>query len=150
MLVPERYAAEIVACAAEGWQFIDLKRFIFYLDRHESQRLFEQGTLDPAAVATVVQNLQGGSIAAVRDAYFQVGGFDEEFVGWGGEDNDFWDRAATTGRTWRFGFLPIVHLFHAPQPGKLQGSDAPAIRRYRELERIPAEERIRRLTAQHR
>lgn len=138
MLVPAAYASEVLDRVRDGAQFVDLKRFIFYLDEGET-------SLAPRRVSSVVQNLQGGSIAAVRSAYESIGGFDEEFVGWGGEDNDFWDRAATTGATYQFGYLPIVHLFHAPQPGKLQGAEAPAMKRYRELENVPAEERIRRL-----
>ena len=137
MVVPARYAAEVAARGAEGFDFIDPKRFIFRLD--------EGGALD-----TVMQNLQGGSIAARRDAYFAIGGFDEEFVGWGGEDNDFWDRAETTGKAYRFGYLPLIHRFHPPQSGKLAGSAAPAVARYRELERIPPQERIRRLRERRR
>lgn len=134
MLMPERYAAEAVARVSEGASFVDLKRFIFYLD--------ERGALE-----TVVQNLHGGSVIATREAYFAIGGFDESFVGWGGEDNDFRERAEEHGSVYPFGYLPIVHLFHAPQKGKLQGDDAPAVKRYRELSRIPAKERIARLRA---
>jgi hypothetical protein len=132
IVVPARYAAEVVARGAEGFDFIDLKRFLFNLD--------ERGTL-----ATITQNAQGGSIAARRDAYFAIGGFDDAFVGWGGEDNDFWDRAETTGKAFHYGYLPMIHLHHPPQKGKLDGAAAPAVQRYRELEGVPAEERIRRL-----
>jgi len=134
MLMPERYAAEAVARVSDGYSFIDLKRFVFYLDEGD-------------ALETVVQNLHGGSVIATRDAYFEIGGFDESFVGWGGEDNDFRERAEEHGGIYGFGYLPIVHLFHAPQKGKLQGADAPAVKRYRELSQIPAKERIARLRA---
>jgi hypothetical protein len=41
----------------------------------------------------------------------------------------------------------MLHLPHPPQPEKDLGEQAPAVARYRELERIPAEERIARLKA---
>jgi hypothetical protein len=132
IVVPARYAAEVVARGAEGFDFIDLKRFLFHLD--------ERGRL-----ATIMQNAQGGSIAVRRDAYFAIGGFDDAFIGWGGEDNDFWDRAETTGKAFHYGYLPMIHLHHPPQKGKLDGAAAPAVRRYREMESVSAEERIRRL-----
>jgi len=132
MLVPAAYAREIARRVDAGFDAIDLKRFIFYLD--------ERG----ARCEKVVQNLRGGSVAITREAYLGIGGFDEEFVGWGAEDNDFWDRAETR-RTSTFGYLPIVHLWHAAQPEK-GDRNAPAVVRYQELERIPAAERIRRLT----
>lgn len=132
MLVPERYAAEAMARAGEGWSFLDLKRFIFYLDAEDR-------------LETVVQNAQGGSVIATREAYFAIGGFDESFIGWGAEDNDFRERAEEHGRVYGFGYLPIVHLYHPPQKGKLEGADAPAVRRYRELANVPPRERIARL-----
>lgn len=132
MLVPERYASEAVAVAREGWSFIDLKRFVFYLDA--------QG-----ALASVAQNLEGGSVIASRAAYFDIGGFDESFVGWGGEDNEFRERADAHSGFYRFGCVPMLHLFHEPQQGKVDAEAAPAVARYHELRRIPAAERIARL-----
>lgn len=126
MLVPAGYAREVLRNVDEGWEVIDLKRFIFYLD--------QQGVLE-----YVTQNNHGGSIAVTREAYAAIGGFDEGFVGWGGEDNDFWERAATLRRH-SFGYLPIVHLWHAPQTtrGGLQ-------RYHDEIGKVSPEERIRRL-----
>jgi GT2 family glycosyltransferase len=92
----------------------------------------------------VIQNLHGGSVAITREGYEAIGGLDEDFVGWGGEDNEFWDRAETL-RSTRFGYLPIVHLWHAPQFEKLQANDAPAVKRYRDLGDVSPQERIARL-----
>ena len=146
MLAPERYAAEALRRVREGWDFADLKRFTFYLPEETTQRFFGGAPLQPAP-ATVVQNLQGASIVASKRAYFDVGGFDESFVGWGGEDNEFWERAALGGQVWSWGYLPFVHLFHAAQKEKLRGSEAAGVRRWQELSSVPVEERIRRLRA---
>ena len=132
ILVPESYAAEVLARVREGAAFVDLKRFLFYLSQDET-------------LTSIEQNLQGGSIAATRAAYRAVGGFDEGFVGWGGEDNDFRERAHALGGVYAFGYLPMIHLWHPPQPGKRDAA-APAVRRYwEEIRHIPPLERIRRL-----
>jgi len=144
MLTPSRYAAETLARVREGWEFVDIKRFIFYLDQAATASMFERGQFSTGA-PIVTQNLQGASIAVTRSAFVAIGGFDEEFIGWGGEDNDFWDRAESTGHAYRFGYLPFVHLYHAPQKGKLQGDFSPAIKRYLEIESLSPQERIRRL-----
>jgi len=132
ILVPERYAFEIAARVREGARFVDPKRFLFYLDERER-------------VATVGQNLKGGSIAATRDAYFAIGGFDEDFVGWGGEDLEFWERARVHGGVYEYGWVPLIHLWHAAQRGKLEQNAAPAQVRYYALRDVPAAERIARL-----
>jgi len=132
MPVPARYAAEVAARVREGARFVDPKRFIFYLD--------EQGRLE-----NVVENLKGGSIAVEKRAYFDVGGFDEGFVGWGGEDLEFWERAREHGGVYEFGWLPLLHSWHAPQRGKVARDAAPAQQRYFELRDVPAAERIARL-----
>lgn len=147
MLIPARYAAEAAARVDEGWKFVDLKRFTFYLWEPDTHAFFESQIVPTDVSATIVQNLQGASIIVERNAYDAIGGFDEEFVGWGGEDNDFWDRALAHGGVFAFAYLPLIHLWHAPQKGKLQGVDAPARKRYFELREIPPEERIRRLRA---
>jgi hypothetical protein len=146
MLVPVRYAAELIRRCNQGWDALDLKRFIFYMTESDSVRSLRGEPFSISDRGEVIQNLRGGSIAITRAGYAAIGGFDETFVGWGGEDVEFWERAETL-RTNRFGYLPIIHLWHAPQPEKLLVNDAPAVKRYVELARVPVEERIARLKA---
>jgi hypothetical protein len=141
MLCPADYAAETISRTREGWSFLELKRFLFYFDETTTRELFSTHRIPDRAPETVLQNAQGGSIVVTRDAFFAVGGFDESFVGWGGEDNEFWERAETTKRVYAFGCLPFIHLWHTAQAGK-QSADAPAVRRYHELSAIPPKERI--------
>jgi hypothetical protein len=145
MLVPSRYAAEILARTRDGNAFVDPKRFIFYLSEEDSRAIFAGAGLRDDYESSIVQNLKGGSVAATVDAYRAIGGFDESFVGWGGEDLEFWERARAYGEVYEFGYLPLIHLWHAAQPGKLEGNAAPAQQRYRELRNVAAIERIARL-----
>ena len=80
MLVPERYAAETATRVREGWRFMDLKRFIFYVSEEDTRALVAGGSLRKDLVTRVAQNLHGGSIAAGRQAFFEIGGFDDEFI----------------------------------------------------------------------
>jgi hypothetical protein len=146
VLIPERYGHEAVARIIEGWSFVDLKRFLFYLDEETTLRVFADGA-PPGGVASIVtQNLDGGSIVVRREAYDAIGGFDESFIGWGGEDNDFFDRARFLGGVYRFSYLPLLHLEHPPQPGKASVT-SDAIRRYRVMENVDPGQRIARLRA---
>jgi hypothetical protein len=148
MLVPARYAAESHRLSQAGWEVISLKRFIFYVaEMRHTQPLTNEGI---GRVESVLQNAKGGGSLAIRAAtYEEIGGFDEDFVGWGGEDNEFWDRCMTR-KVWAYGYLPIVHLWHPPQPGKRaadgMGSSTADLARQRRA--IPPEERILNLKRQ--
>jgi hypothetical protein len=119
MLVPEFYASEFMHAASQGGQVFNLKRFITYLDEPSTRSIFGSHSLTGSLRSeAVVQNLcAGGSLGLLRVAYFEIGGMDEEFVGWGGEDTEFWDRCQTL-RVANHTYMPIVHLWHPSQPGK--------------------------------
>jgi hypothetical protein len=145
MLVPQRYAAEALAVRRQGFEVMNLKRFVFYLGARASARAMA-GFPVAGRPGRVIQNLEGGgSVAVDRAAFFEVGGFDEAFVGWGGEDNEFWERCAIRA-VWPWGYLPVVHLSHEHQPEKGRRHRATAAL-LDARSRIPAEERVRELTA---
>ncbi len=65
---------------------INPKRFIFYLDKETSRQLCGgSGLPQNPGFDAIVQNLEGGgSVVITRQAYQEIGGFDEKFIGWGG------------------------------------------------------------------
>ncbi|MEB3199689.1 MAG: galactosyltransferase-related protein [Synechococcaceae cyanobacterium] len=145
MLIPREYGKRLLARLARGYDIINPKRFVFYLCCQDSEAvLAREIPLRDLRPAEIVQNLEaGGSFAIRRSTYAELGGMDEGFVGWGGEDNEFWDRCLTRP-TWTWGYEPLLHLWHAPQPLKDQHAN-PNVERYRQRLQIPAEQRIREL-----
>jgi GT2 family glycosyltransferase len=147
MLVPADYAAHVLARVAEGWHVVNLKRFVFYLSEGNTAAWL-RGEVDLIAYPphTVTQNLEGGgSIAITREGFEHIGGMDESFAGWGGEDNEFWERALML-KAWQWASLPLVHLWHPAQAGK-HDATAPGVQRYYELAQIDPAVRIERLRA---
>ncbi len=145
MLVPRSYASEAMAIRGKGFEVMNLKRFVFYLGERDSALVLE-GAPVGGRPERVIQNLEGGgSVAVDREAFFAVGGFDEAFVGWGGEDNEFWERSAVRA-VWPWGYLPVVHLHHPAQPGKIRRERSTA-RLLDERSLLPAEARVRELSA---
>lgn len=145
LLVPEDYASLVARHVAQGSEVVNLKRFIFYLGEKDAATLQECRAVEPVAPVAVMQNaLGGGSLAVGRDAFARLGGLDEGFVGWGGEDNEFWSRCALA-RRWEYGYLSLVHLWHAPQPDKAWAN--PSIDRLRRVETLSPEYRVEKLAA---
>ncbi len=146
MLVPRRYAAEHWRWREAGFEVINLKRLILYLGREPTEEALSRGRLgNHCQPNQIMQNAQaGGSLAITAEALEAIGGLDEGFSGWGGEDNEFWERACTR-RVWPWGYLPLVHLWHAPQPEKRSGEVAPGQQRYLDVVQRPPADRIARL-----
>ena len=152
MLVPAQYAAEIMHQFRSGHDVINLKRFICYLDEVSTSRVFrDQALTGPLRSEHVVSNLcAGGSVSVSRDAYWALGGMDEDFVGWGGEDTEFWDRCQNL-RVANHTYMPIVHLWHPSQPGKaaVNGLGKSTAELYTRRMRISTSKRIEELRQRH-
>jgi hypothetical protein len=116
--VPVRYAAELARIFALGFEAARLQRFVFYLSETGTGRIFQGRSMDAdCPPLEVVQNCEGHTLAVDRDVYFAVGGHDETFIGWGGEDNEMFDRLRAR-RLHDAAYLPFLHLWHPPQPDK--------------------------------
>lgn len=118
ILCPNNYAQALLDTFAKGAEAAALHRMLFYLNQADSEATTTTHMLQHAHPPTgILHSFEGGTIAIKRNAFFQIGGFDERFIGWGGEDNEFFDRCKMLNFE-RFGFLPFVHLWHPIQRGR--------------------------------
>jgi len=146
MLAPADYASCILARVRAGSEVVELKRFIFYLSARDTEALYRSRELCAVTPTRIMQNaLGGGSVAITAAAYARLGGMDEGFVGWGGEDSEFWERCGLLPR-WDYARLPFVHLWHPDQPQK-ERADNPTVDRYERLAELPPADRAMRLAA---
>jgi len=86
-------------------------------------------------------------VAVRRSTYWDIGGHDEGYVGWGGEDTEFLDRLRTRPMS-EAGWMPVLHVWHAAAEKKSSGERNRAFHEARMS--APAEERIARLRASDR
>ena len=118
ILVPESYAAELLQRFSDPWlEVLHPQRFLFYLNCNDSSHISFQTTLKASIPDFVSQNWRGGTLAIRKRAFTAIGGFDERFVDWGGEDDEFYERCGLLNQD-SYGYLPFVHLWHPPQPSK--------------------------------
>ncbi len=144
MLIPESYGKEIFSkIKKDGYEAINLKRFIFYTNEKSAHNIFRSGSITNKVICEkVIENLEaGGSFAITQKSFFHIGGFDEEFIGWGGEDNEFWDRCLTL-KVWQHTYMPIIHLWHPWQVLKYDTSN-PTTKLLENKRLVPSEKRIR-------
>jgi hypothetical protein len=146
LLVPCDYGREILKFLLNGdFEVVHLQRFLFCLNRGDTERLMDSKSLQhSSAPERVRQSWQGGTLAIKKESFFKIGGYDEDFVGWGGEDNEFYDRC-TTLNAWRYGYLPFLHLWHEPQSAKFSQESEHNLRHMYDLLDQPPSQRIARL-----
>jgi len=134
--------AERMGDGHDGWL---PHRLIFYLTAEASATFAgSRGARLPSEVGEVVQNNPSTCDAVSKSAFESIGGYDERYQGWGGEDEEFLERLHTL-RFLRGGILPLVHLWHPPAPKKASGDRN--LRLSAEVMAQPVEQRIRRLRA---
>lgn len=152
ILVPVDYASEIVRkIRLDNYEVVHLHRFLFCLDEMSTANITSTRLIAlDRGPERIRQNWKGGTLAITRRAYWQIGGFDERFVGWSGEDREFFDRCLAL-KGYRYGYLPFVHLWHPAQPTKHGDKRGGNLRFTDDVMAIPREQRIqdlRRLQAE--
>lgn len=114
IVVPCGYLAAIRDRLGAGYEAIRPLRFLFCLDEENTRLFMARGEATAVKrVTDIMQNFPGGSTALTREAFEAIGGMDERFTEWGGEDLEFLDRLNTL-RAFKGGFMPAIHLWHQP------------------------------------
>jgi hypothetical protein len=118
-LLPTRFAAECCRVLRDV-ESVRPARLLFYLD--EASTVAMSAHLDPFQITGIEKVVANNPtpIAVRRSTYWQIGGHDEGYVGWGGEDSEFLDRLRTLPIC-EAGWMPVMHAWHAPAPKKADG-----------------------------
>jgi hypothetical protein len=77
----------------------------------------------PDARGLLLRHAPGGCLWIRPESFHRIGGLDERYAGWGGEDEDMLIRTAASGSVVQFDD-PMVHLFH-PRPPMRRSDGAP-------------------------
>lgn len=142
MLAPRSYAKQVCDILDSGYDAVRLPRFVAYLDRETSERICGGDSLNTiSSLSEIVQNCRGVSLAISSDAYWRIGGHDEAFYGWGGEDDEMLSRVMTL-RVYPGAFLPFIHLWHPNESGKVAGKDRGNTDLFKTKMSQPVEKRI--------
>ncbi len=148
ILVPEGYAAEICRrFDSSDLEVAHLQRLLFYLGPEATRTLGSNIQISQVTPSEIKQNWRGGTLAIRKGAYTAIGGFDEGFVDWGGEDDEFFDRCGAL-KQFAFGYVPFVHLWHLPQPTKSGPARDRALALMHDRLALPIAQRIAELRSQ--
>lgn len=118
-LVPQRFASECARVLAVI-EAARPARWIGYLDSVSTERLAQTDEISSLSSIEQILTNNPTPVAVRRSTYWEIGGHDESYVGWGGEDTEFLDRLRTRDIS-EGGWMPILHAWHALAPKKAGG-----------------------------
>jgi hypothetical protein len=118
-VVPRDYVSECcrVLNCVDG---VRPSRFNFHLNQSSTEFFTSQCLMPEAPVSEFIVQNNPTPMALRAESYWEIGGHDESFIGWGGEDVEFLSRLRTLTVA-EGGWLPTIHLWHPPAPRKASG-----------------------------
>jgi GT2 family glycosyltransferase len=119
MMVYDVYAGQINELL-DRYDGVHIGANVLYINQPSTDVVNRTGRLatDINAEKTV-KYYEGGSLACNVKTYIDIGGFNEDFIGYGNEDTEFFARLSTT-RFFNERSIDLVHLWHGRNEGWTQ------------------------------
>jgi hypothetical protein len=114
MLMPKNYVRESMRILGTKEIALPWSKILYLTE--ESSKHYPDGQHKISGTLTSHQ-VVGGSLIVRKSFYLRIGGMDERFEGWGGEDNAFYAKACKLGRMNRVNSLTgltLLHHYHEP------------------------------------
>lgn len=146
--VPSERVAEAIDTARSTGRLVSAFTEVHEVDQPTTETILRNGLTEPPAIGvekvrTRAIETQSLMLAVPRNAWEQVRGFDEGFIGYGGDDNAFWRACElTTGEPIRLNG-PAWHLWHEVQDKSLQATNGLRWQQYRKARNRRDLERLR-------
>lgn len=113
MLVRSDYIKKMVNLL-EKYESVHIGKTVCYMDREATDRIVASGSISRRDVSSdrVVSYYEGGSLGITKKAYIRIGGFCEDFIGYGNEDTEFYYRMVNATKSFTERSIDLFHLWH--------------------------------------
>jgi glycosyltransferase involved in cell wall biosynthesis len=102
----------------ENYDSFHIGKRVLYLDHNSTTKMALQMKLTgDLAIERCVGYFEGGSLGCHFNTYLKIGGFCEEFVGYGNEDCEFYSRLTQNSKFYGERTVDFVHLWHGRTSG---------------------------------
>lgn len=123
ILVSDDYTSDIVEYL-QKYNACHLGKSVIYTNQSSAALINNTGIVGGyPKIERVVGYFEGGSLACLKDYYWEIGGFNEDFWGYGVEDCEFYARLKYRGFTEDRKHI-FLHLYHSRFPGWEEHHDA--------------------------
>ena len=145
-VVPTQYLTETLRLLGTG-DGVRPARMLFYLDEPSTQGVLQSRQLNLELQLQQISQNTPNPMAVTAAAYWRIGGHDESYAGWGGEDTEFLSRLRT-GPVQEGGTLPAIHLWHPAAAEKSSGDRNQKL--HQQKEKLSPQDRIDHLVSHQR
>ncbi len=117
MMVRADYT-KIISDLLDRHETVHIGSTVCYMDKPTTDNITSTYKIDPNTMKSerVVTYYEGGSLAITKKAYFRIGGFAEEFIGYGCEDCEFFERMKLLNFM-NERSIDLIHLWHGRTSG---------------------------------
>lgn len=92
---------------------------VWRLDAEQTAEFTANGSVVCPRPRAISNNWGGGSLIIRQAEFIRIRGYDESFIGWGGEDNEFGDRVRQNTAAKEFTDVVCLHMWHPRNRGEL-------------------------------
>lgn len=141
MLAPGHYTTDVVATLTSH-DACHMGGTVLYTVKETMEAVNRTGIVDGSVHCDrMVGYYEGGSLACTKRAYWLIGGFNEDYWGYGCEDCDFFARLSSTPSWFENRSFDFLHLWHS-RVGGWHGHHEANRNLEATLKRLPMAERI--------
>lgn len=118
MLVRSDYAI-LIDKHLNDYDSVHIGKTVCYMNESSTEDIILKNSIDESLISSdrIVNYYEGGSLAIKRNIYYEIGGFCEDFVGYGCEDTEFYNRMVKGSRSYTDRYVDLFHLWHGRTSG---------------------------------
>jgi GT2 family glycosyltransferase len=116
MIVPGHYTS-LINSILDDHEACHIGNRVLYTTKDSTSNITNTGVIsNDVKCDRVVSYFEGGSLACRTKVYWKVGGFNEDYWGYGCEDCDFYQRLVHKSKWFGDRTLDLLHLWHSRVP----------------------------------
>jgi len=117
MLVPGSYT-KLIAGVLLSYDACHVGHTVIYTTKESAESINQNQNINlQTEFNRVVGYFEGGSLACTKEAYWRVGGFNEDFWGYGCEDCEFYARLSGNSKWYEKRQVDFLHMWHGRVSG---------------------------------
>lgn len=117
IIVPTDYTTKMMSLL-DKHDGVHIGKAVYYLSKGSTIAACKSGKFDDSLIIDrVARYFEGGSLGCHYNTYLNVGGFNDEFDGYGNEDTEFYSRLSNYKSFGDERTINFFHLWHGRTPG---------------------------------